>query len=109
MAIDRIRSTLAAMTDDALAALRVAAEEAPTGVASGLMATIVHCADWELHRRRGIDFVLSGPQEAIEPRDMAESLTALAVFGAAFHDNPRIVALLDAIGEALRAPRPTVQ
>jgi len=27
------------------------------------MAVIAHACDWELHRRRGIDFALSDPQE----------------------------------------------
>ena len=56
----------------------------------------------------GIDFALSGPQELIDDEYLAESLTLLAIFGAAFHATPHLQMLLDAIGEALRAPRPTV-
>ncbi len=65
------------MTGDELSALHIAAEEAPvTPATSGLLAVIAHCCDWELHRR------LQDPQAAIGPEDIAESYTALAVFGA---------------------------
>src|SRR5262245_56103533 len=97
------------MSDAELAAMHVAAEDAPTTVASGLIAAIAHVCDWELHRRRGIDSALSDPQNAIDPKDMHANLTALAVFAAAFHARPHAKALLDAIGKALRAPRLTVQ
>ena len=66
------------MTDEELAALHIAAEETPvTPASSGLFAVIAHCCDWELHRRRGIDFNLQGPHAAIGPEDMAESFRHL--------------------------------
>ena len=86
--------------DDAeLAGLHVAAEEARvTRPLSGLYDAIARLCDWELQRRRGIDLPLSDLYEAINPEELASSRPALAVFDAAFHARPRIVALLDAIG-----------
>ena len=87
------------MSDAELAGLHVAAEEARvTRPLSGLYTAIAHVCDWELNRRRGIDLPLSELYEAINPGELASRRTALAVFDAAFHARPRIVALLDAIG-----------
>lgn len=64
-----VRAALAAMSDNELAALHVVADTiVVTAVDAGVMAAIAHTADWELHRRRGIDFALWGPLEAIGPR-----------------------------------------
>lgn len=105
-----LRAALAAMTDTERAALHVAADTITvTPSTSGVMAAIAHAADWELHRRRGIDFALLGAQNAIGPEDLATSLTALVVFGALFRAQPRVQALLDAIAEELQAPPPTLQ
>ena len=83
--LDAIRTALVAMTDAELAALDVAAEEVTvTPGTSGLYAAVAHACDWEHHRRRGINFALSGPHEAIDRQHVAVSYTALAVFGAAF-------------------------
>ncbi len=110
MTNDSIETALAAMTDEELAALHIAGEETPgTPASSGLLAAVAHCCDWELHRRRGIDFALQDPRAAVGTEDATESYLALAVVGAMFEAHPSIQTLLDAIGDALRAPPPTLQ
>ena len=108
--LPNIRTALVGMSDTELAAVHIAPEETAAGPeSSGLLAAIAHACDWELHRRRGIDFALQGPQEAIGPEHVAENLTALALFGTVSHTQPRVQALLDAISEALQAARPAMQ
>jgi hypothetical protein len=105
-----IPTALAAMTDEELAALHIATEETPvTPATSGLLAAIAHCCDWELHRRRGIEFALQDPRAAVGTEDATETYLALAVISAMFETRPRVQALLDAIGDALREAPPTLQ
>jgi hypothetical protein len=104
-----IRTALAAITDAELVALQTAAETVTTGLALGLLASIAHACDWELHRRGGHEFILAGPREAIDPEDMTFSMSTLAVLSASFRKQRRVRALLDAICEALKAPPPTLQ
>jgi hypothetical protein len=104
-----VRAALATMTDAELVALQTAAETVTTGLALGLLASIAHACDWELHRRRGNEFLLAGPREAIDPKDITVSATTLAVLSASFRKQRRVRILLDAIGEDLRSPPPTLQ
>src|SRR5262245_20774992 len=104
-----IRVALVAMSDDELVALHVAVEDCEPGPGSGTFAAVAHVCDWALQSRRGHSFRLSRPLDAIGPEDLAASLAALALLRGNFHAYPRIVALFDAIGEALQEPPPTVQ
>ena len=50
-----ITAALAALSDGDLAQLRSLADDAH-GQSAGLLAAISHAADWEFHRRGGLDF-----------------------------------------------------
>jgi hypothetical protein len=52
---------------------------------------------------------LQEPRAGVGTEDATESYLALAVIGAMFKTNPNIQTLLDAIGDALRGPPPTLQ
>ena len=104
-----IRIALAAMSDEELAAMHMAAEEmAVAPGTAGLYDAIDHVCDWEQLRRRGFGFALQHPREAIPDEGMADALFALDGLRSATEDYPNVDALLKAIGEAL-APPPAVQ
>jgi hypothetical protein len=78
MASDRLTDALAALRDSDLDLLRQLADEAH-GPTAGLLAAIEHAADWEYHRRGGIDFEMLPLGEAIEEGDLDAALgTAVA-------------------------------
>ena len=70
--------------------------------APGLLAWIEHLVDWELNRRRGLDFPLQPPDAAIPREEDAISLDAAVMLRALFAQDDRVeargaTALLDAM------------
>ena len=70
---DYLTTALAALSDADLAQLRSLADEAH-GQTAGLLAAISHAADWEFHRRGGIDFEMLPLGEAIDEGDLDAAL-----------------------------------
>ena len=82
-----------------------AADDGPQ-IAPGLLAWIERLADWELNRRRGVDFPLHPHDAAIDPPENAISLDAAVMLRALFAQDDRadargVAALLDAVGSLL--------
>jgi hypothetical protein len=61
-------------------------------VAPGLLAWIEHTADWEISRRRGVDFPLLSPDAAIPPEEGAISLDAATMLRQQFAQDDRVEA-----------------
>jgi hypothetical protein len=93
----------------ALLVLRDEAKLFTTALALDLMASIAWACDWELHRRRGHEFILAGPRAAIDPEALAVSMSTLVVLSTSFRKQSRVHTLLVAMGEALRGAPPTLQ
>lgn len=90
-------TALAELGDDELHALITTANAGPQ-TAPGLLAWIEHAADWELHRRGGLDFPLQPPDEAIDPSEAAASIAAATMLREQFApDVPAVAALFAAI------------
>ena len=104
MASDRLTDALAALRDSDLDLLRQLADEAH-GPTAGLLAAIKHAADWEYHRRGGIDFEMLPLGDAIDEGDLDAALGMAVAFHASiadrFNDPPAVRALLVAIVESL--------
>jgi hypothetical protein len=71
-------------------------------MAPGLLAWLEHVADWEVNRRRGVDFPLLAPEAAIDPSEDAISITAALTLRAVFALDDRagasgVATLLDAV------------
>ena len=71
-------------------------------VAPGLLAWLDHVADWESDRRRGVDFPLQPPDEAVPPDEDVVSLDAAMMLRQRFAEADRVEArgmsaLLDAV------------
>ena len=98
--LDSIRTTLAELTDGELRALIATANGGPQA-APGLLAWIEHAADWELHRRSGLDFPLQPPEAAIDPSEDAASIAAAAALREQFASIPTVAALFAAISGTL--------
>jgi len=75
--VDRLTDALAAPPSAGLGVLRELADDA-TGPTAGLLAAISDTADWEHHRRSGIDFDMLPLGEAIDEGDF-DAAFALAV------------------------------
>ncbi len=104
----RIRAALAAMSDEELHALRVAADQT-TGIASGLFAWLEHITGWEIDRREDQDYLLRYPTETLEAADFPEALLALGALGVTFRTrggSPEIDELLLAASELVRSCAP---
>ena len=94
--LEGIRAALAELGDDELHALIATANGGPQ--TARLLAWIEHAADWELHRRAGLDFPLQPPAAAIDPSEEAASITAAALLREQFvQDVPTVAALFAAI------------
>ncbi len=102
-----IRSALAAIPDPELGALLDATGH-PQSIAPGLIAYLEHACDWEQSRRRGWNFALSGPLDAVDDDEIGASFIALAIIAAATDGHPHVGALLDAVGVALHGESATV-
>lgn len=68
----------------------------------GLLARLEHAADWERHRRAGMDFPLQPPNAAIPPEEDSVSIDAAVIIRAQFAQDdrveaPAVVRLFDAI------------
>ncbi len=63
-----IHGVLAELTDDELEVLFATSWLRPAPSIS-LLAWIEHAADWEVNRRKGFDFHLEPPDEAIDPSE----------------------------------------
>jgi hypothetical protein len=98
---DTVIASLAELSDGQLAALRSTTEAVPQ-LAPGLLAWLDHVADWEEHRRRGINLPLHPPEAAIPPEEDAVSIDIAVTLRAIFaqdslDENRAVVALLDAV------------
>jgi len=96
-----IVAVLADLDDGELAALIEATNKVPQ-IAPGLLAWLEHAADWERHRRAGVDFPIQPPEAAIPPEEDAVSIDAAAIIRAKFAQDERVearavVRLFDAI------------
>ena len=78
-----IEHALAGLTDIELHALIVASNEVPQ-IATGLLAWIEGACDWELDRRRGLDYELQPPEAPIDPSEDAVSIEATHAMRASF-------------------------
>ena len=83
-----VKAALVELTDAELRALCAATYEAPQ-VAPGLLAWLEHAADWELHRRNGLDFRLQPPEAAIPPEEDAVTIDAAMAMRATFAQDDR--------------------
>ncbi len=74
----------------------------------GLLAYLDHAADWEQHRRRGVDFPLQPPANALGDDERDPALLALAVLADEFRESGHdaVVALFDAIAGAVTRDMP---
>ena len=91
-------AALANLADGELAALIEASNGVPQ-TAPGLLAWIEHAADWEINRRRGLDFPLLPPVAAIDPSEDAVSIVITVMLRAVFTRDKRtgaVVSLFDA-------------
>jgi hypothetical protein len=80
-----LTSALAALSDADLEVLRELADEA-RGPTAGLLAAIEHAADWEYHRRGGIDFEMLPLGEAIDEGDLDAALGMAVAFHGSIAD-----------------------
>ena len=108
--LEPVAAALSNLEENELRALVVAANELVL-MAAGLLSWIEHIADWELHRRSGLQFPLQPPEAAIPPEEGAESVVAATMMRDGFAEgseggeaNP-VVTLFDAIVDALTGPR----
>ena len=94
-------AALADLDDDHLHALMEAVNGVPQ-VAPGLLAWLEGAADWEINRRRGVNFPLLPPDAAIPPEEDAISIAAAIAMRATFaQDSIAVHALIDALAELL--------
>ena len=93
-------SALGDLDDDELHALIATVNGVPQ-IAPGLLAWIEHAADWEVNRRRGVDWPLQPPEAAIDPSETGVSIDATVMLRERFaqyeEDRPAVVTLFDAI------------
>ena len=82
---DYLTTALAALSDADLAQLRSLADEAH-GQTAGLLAAISHAADWEFHRRGGIEFEMLSLGDAIDEGDLDAALGLAIAFHASVAD-----------------------
>ena len=108
MKLKRIRSALAAMSDDELRALRDASGQ-PSDIAPGLFAWLEHIASWETDRREGRSYLLRFPSEAMELEEVPDALDSLGALGVVFRgkgSTPAIDELLAAASQLVRGSEP---
>lgn len=96
-----VLDALAALDDGELSALMEATNNVPQ-IAPGLLAWIESACDWELNRRKGLEYPLQPPRAAIPPEEDAVSVDAAAIIRAHFVQDERVeargvVVLFDAI------------
>jgi len=78
-----IVAVLGDLDDGELAALIETTNEVPQ-IAPGLLAWIEGAADWELNRRRGLDYTLLPPEAAMPPEEDSVSIDAAVIIRAQF-------------------------
>ena len=99
--LDSVVSALAELGDVELAALIAATYGVPQ-IAPGLLAWIDGACDWELNRRRGLDYPLQPPEAAIDPSENEVSINAAVGLRDQFaQDSPAVCAFFDALVELL--------
>lgn len=102
--LHRLRNALSALDAAELTALREAAGETH-GVAPGLFAWLEHITGWEIDRRERQSYLLRFPEEAMEPDEVPDALTALGTLALTFRKagcSPEIDELLGAAAEVVR-------
>jgi len=97
-----VRAALIAMTDPELAALQDAATLAPS-TAPALLAYLVNVSAWERARRRGDLDVLLSPAATIPYDELGQAFATVATMLVMFQAQPRVAALIEAIGDGLLA------
>jgi len=104
-----ITAALAELSDADLAQLRSLADDAH-GQTAGLLAAISHTADWEFHRRGGIDFEMLPLGDAIDEGDLDAALGLAVAFHSSVADRfqaPQVVReVIIAIGGVLTGTQP---
>ena len=73
-----VRGVLAELADDELEVLFATSWLRPA-TCMALLAWIEHAADWEVNRRKGFDFHLEPPDEAIDPSEDQVAIGAAIV------------------------------
>ena len=81
--LEPVAAALADLDDEHLHALIETVNGVPQ-VAPGLLAWLEHVVDWEINRRRGVDFPLLPPDAAIPPEEDAVSLDAAMTLAASW-------------------------
>jgi hypothetical protein len=102
-----VADALADFDDDHLHAL-IETDNDVSQITPGLLAWIEHAADWEVNRRRGLDFPLQPPDAAIPLEEDAISLDAALMLRQRFAQDERaeargVGALLDTVVRLLSA------
>jgi hypothetical protein len=82
---DRLTAALSTLSDADLGQLRSLSDDAH-GQTAGLLAAISHAADWEFHRRGGVDFEMLPLGEAIDEGDLDAALGHAVAFYASIAD-----------------------
>jgi hypothetical protein len=83
------RTALSDLSPDELDVLFATAQIGPA-TATGLLAWIEHAADWELNRRKGFDFRLALPEEAIDPSEDPAAIDAAIALHDQFASDPQL-------------------
>jgi hypothetical protein len=86
-----IVAALGDLDEGELAAL-IGATNVVSQTAPGLLAWLDHAADWERHRRAGMDFPLQPPEAAIPPEEDSVSIDAAVIIRATFAQDERVEA-----------------
>jgi hypothetical protein len=103
--LDPTVAALAGLSDAELERLIAATYGVPQ-TAPGLLAWIDGACDWELNRRRGVDYPLQPPEAAIPPEEDSVSIDAAMAMRLAFPKDDRaearrVLALFDVLVELL--------
>ena len=95
-----VRTVLADLNSDELEIL-FATPLIGGAASTGLLAWIEHAADWELSRRKGFDFHLTSPDEAIDPTEDAVAITSAIALQQEFVKEPAIAQFFAATVDVL--------
>ena len=84
-----VRGVLAELALDDLDVLFATSQLRPAPCAA-LLGWVEHAADWELNRRKGFDFRLAPPDEAIDPSEDLVAISAAIALHDEFAGDPAI-------------------
>ena len=95
-----VRSVLAELADDELEVLFATSWLRPAP-SIALLGWIEHAADWEENRRKGFDFHLAPPDEAIDPSEDPVAISVAIALHDEFAGDPAIARFFAAAVENL--------